>query len=297
MINIDNIHLKLIQVFWFLFWISGGTNKGDLLYIIYKCDGCAVTQCKECWGFTASEEKCFPLSKRKAIIFCSKCREETGSIIDLMQKNRKLKQEIEKLKEISTNYQKKDETLKNIEKSNLEKKNYIDKLENQICELQNKLSSENNRCNLGNGAQITQEKEELKAQVDSLHRSLEKSREKSNQLSTKLEVSNEKLKEEYNKTLSNNELCSQNNKTLKDKIEPNTDEKIIQYLELFEKKIDSKIQKLENNLYKKFNNLNNEHLQPKTCSYSNIVKAPRLSSNTQMTESREFQDEKFLMTS
>ncbi|KAK9872988.1 hypothetical protein WA026_020335 [Henosepilachna vigintioctopunctata] len=143
------------------------SSEGDK-YIIYKCDGCAVTQCKECGGFTASEEKCFPLSKRK------------------------LKQEIEKLKEISTNYQKNDETLKNIEKSNLEKKNYIDKLENQICELQNKLSSENNRCNLGNGAQITQEQEELKAQVDSLHRSLEKSREKSNQLSTKLEVSNEK---------------------------------------------------------------------------------------------------------
>ncbi|KAK9879933.1 hypothetical protein WA026_008442 [Henosepilachna vigintioctopunctata] len=113
--------------------------EGDK-YLIYVCDGCAVTQCKECGGFTASEEKCFALSKRKVILFCSKFREETGTIIDLMQRNRKLKQEIEKLKEIVTNFQenskKHDEILKNVDKSNIEKKNFIEKLENQISELQ-----------------------------------------------------------------------------------------------------------------------------------------------------------------
>ncbi|KAK9888856.1 hypothetical protein WA026_001077 [Henosepilachna vigintioctopunctata] len=59
----------------------------DDKYIIFKCDSCDITQCKECGGFTASEEKCFALSKRKVILFCSKCREEMGTIVGLKQKH------------------------------------------------------------------------------------------------------------------------------------------------------------------------------------------------------------------
>ncbi|KAK9887256.1 hypothetical protein WA026_021107 [Henosepilachna vigintioctopunctata] len=73
--------------------------EGDK-YTIFKRDSCDIRQCKECGGFTASEEQCLALSERKVILFCSKFREETGTIVGLMQKNPKMKQETEELREI-----------------------------------------------------------------------------------------------------------------------------------------------------------------------------------------------------
>ncbi|KAK9892634.1 hypothetical protein WA026_021012, partial [Henosepilachna vigintioctopunctata] len=76
----------------------GCSLQGDK-YVLFNCDCCGNTQCKECGDFTASEEKCFPLMKRRVLLYCPQCRKEAGNIEQLMQRNRKLKQEINTLKE------------------------------------------------------------------------------------------------------------------------------------------------------------------------------------------------------
>ncbi|KAK9879934.1 hypothetical protein WA026_008443 [Henosepilachna vigintioctopunctata] len=54
----------------------------------------------------------------------------------------------------------------------------------------------------------------------------------------------------------------------------------------------SKFQKLEDNLYKKFNNLKGEQLQPKAISYCDIVKTPKLLGNNSHRESLSVTDNK-----
>ncbi|KAL3274949.1 hypothetical protein HHI36_019725 [Cryptolaemus montrouzieri] len=76
-----------------------GCQKGGDKYVLFKCDCCGGIQCKECGKYSASEDKCFSLSKRRAILYCTSCHEKSGNIINLMQKNRNLKQELEDLKE------------------------------------------------------------------------------------------------------------------------------------------------------------------------------------------------------
>ncbi|KAK9891751.1 hypothetical protein WA026_016548 [Henosepilachna vigintioctopunctata] len=71
--------------------------EGDK-YVLFACDGCGNLQCKECGNYTATEEKCFPLSKRRAILLCLRCREETGNITELIENNRKLTEENKSLK-------------------------------------------------------------------------------------------------------------------------------------------------------------------------------------------------------
>ncbi|KAK9876120.1 hypothetical protein WA026_011237 [Henosepilachna vigintioctopunctata] len=68
-------------------------------------------------------------------------------------------------------------------------------------------------------------------------------------------------------------------------MELNSDEKLIQYLELFERRMVSKFPKLEDNLYKKFDNVKVEQLLPKAISYCDIVKTPKLLGSNSHRES------------
>lgn len=65
----------------------------------FTCDCCQIVLCTSCGGYSSSEEKCFPLRDRKVTVLCPQCRTETGNILELMQKNRKLKKENDKLLE------------------------------------------------------------------------------------------------------------------------------------------------------------------------------------------------------
>ncbi|KAK9871660.1 hypothetical protein WA026_014108 [Henosepilachna vigintioctopunctata] len=109
-------------------------KEGDK-YVLFKCDGCGSSQCKECGNYTASEEKCFPLSERKVIILCNKCQEETKTPVDIMQKNRSLRRQVETLEDNLISQKNQEEKFKEtkdildeVKKSNEEEQNHITEL-------------------------------------------------------------------------------------------------------------------------------------------------------------------------
>ncbi|KAK9879319.1 hypothetical protein WA026_004172 [Henosepilachna vigintioctopunctata] len=124
----------------------------------------------------ASEEKCFALLKRKVILYCPQCREDTGNIDTLMQKNRKLKQEINILKENKTSHQKICDENSAMIKTAEDMKTYIISLEEKIKNLQ-KDSKTNEQQNIEYNVKLKQKDSEnnnLLAKIDQLKDTLEK---------------------------------------------------------------------------------------------------------------------------
>ncbi|KAK9877294.1 hypothetical protein WA026_017686 [Henosepilachna vigintioctopunctata] len=113
----------------------------------YSLEGDKYTQCKECGYFTASEKKCFPLLQRKIFLYCPECRKEAGNIELLMKRNRKLKQEINTLKENHETTQQKSCNESVVEISVVEDMNiYVKSLEEKLINLQGDINrSENSK--------------------------------------------------------------------------------------------------------------------------------------------------------
>ncbi|KAK9892735.1 hypothetical protein WA026_021927 [Henosepilachna vigintioctopunctata] len=88
---------------------SGCSLQGDK-YVLFNCDCCGNTQCKECGDFTASEEKCFPLMKRRVLLYCPQCFEKLKEkkqnleavIVTLQQQLKSVNGELQTCKNLHT---------------------------------------------------------------------------------------------------------------------------------------------------------------------------------------------------
>ncbi|KAK9885905.1 hypothetical protein WA026_013779, partial [Henosepilachna vigintioctopunctata] len=103
--------------------------EGDK-YVLFNCDKCGKTECRQCGLFSASEERCFPLSKRKVLLHCLECRNGNSILLDKEPIIGKLKRENEVLREL----------VDNIES---EKVNLIENFEEQISRLNVEISEKN----------------------------------------------------------------------------------------------------------------------------------------------------------
>lgn len=84
----------------------------------FACDCCGAILCTSCGNYSSSEEKCFPLRERKVVILCPKCRAEMSSLVELMQRNRGLKQENERLTQKLSDESEMSEELQNVREEN-----------------------------------------------------------------------------------------------------------------------------------------------------------------------------------
>ncbi|KAK9886299.1 hypothetical protein WA026_015809 [Henosepilachna vigintioctopunctata] len=169
---------------------SGCSLEGDK-YVLFNCDCCGNTQCKECGDLTASEEKCFPLLKRKILLYCPECRKEAGNIELLMKKNRKFKQEINTLKENLETTQQKSCNESVVENSVVEDmKIYVKSLEEKLMNLQGDINRGEN-CKIENEIKLEQKNSENKKLLkdnDQLKKTIEK-----------IEIENRNLQNEWDK--------------------------------------------------------------------------------------------------
>ncbi|KAK9888927.1 hypothetical protein WA026_001147 [Henosepilachna vigintioctopunctata] len=155
---------------------SNCSLEGDK-YVLFNCDCCGNTKCKECGDFTASEEKCFPLLKRKVFLYCPECRKEAGNIELLMKRNRKLKQEINTLKENLETIQQKSCNESVVENSVVEDmKSYVKSFEEKLMNLQGRFNRSEN-CKIQNEVKLEQkssENKQLLKENDQLKNTIEK---------------------------------------------------------------------------------------------------------------------------
>ncbi|KAK9881260.1 hypothetical protein WA026_015384 [Henosepilachna vigintioctopunctata] len=137
------------------------------------------------------------------------------TIVGLAQKNRRMKQKTEKLKEILSKSQENIEK-QDFGKSNWEKQNYVDKLETQIMESKDELMKANRNLNLNdeidtnNGKKVetkTLENSELIIQNEIMKKTSKNTEERIVEYKKQLEELQQKyerFKEDYTKTTSAN---------------------------------------------------------------------------------------------
>ncbi|KAK9871499.1 hypothetical protein WA026_012870 [Henosepilachna vigintioctopunctata] len=259
--------------------------EGDK-YVLFNCDNCEVTQCKTCGDYTASEEKCFPLSKRRVILYCKNCKESeygNGRITEIIQKNKNLRQKVENLKmaitlrkdEVETQARKQEEEIEKSTNENQKMKEHILSLEEQIRKLEKELQRKND---------LNEQNIQSKLQVKKLELELKEKHSENSTMSIQIKNlirENDKLKSDNNKI-----LISSTNENNLSTVQQLTTQNIdynkytlpaTNTLSELENKFDAKLQSLTLNFDKKISELRNQIVQPRQAKkYSEVAGTAKL---------------------